>query len=110
MPKGRDKVTIKIPRELYGRLVGMIKGTGFGSVTEFVVYVMRDLAAGAVGAAERADGARGRGDTQAVEGAGILGLKETAKILTQRTQRTQRRIGSETARTERSTAENAEKD
>jgi hypothetical protein len=46
MPKGRDKVTIKIPRELYGRLVGMIKGTGFGSVTEFVVYVMRDLAAG----------------------------------------------------------------
>ncbi|MCX5654654.1 MAG: CopG family transcriptional regulator [Planctomycetota bacterium] len=46
MPKGRDKVTIKIPRELYGRLVGMIKGTGFGSVTEFIVYVMRDLAAG----------------------------------------------------------------
>jgi hypothetical protein len=46
MPKGRDKVTIKIPRELYKRLVGMIKGTGFGSVTEFVVYVMRDLAAG----------------------------------------------------------------
>jgi hypothetical protein len=46
MPKGRDKVTIKIPRELYRRLVGMIKGTGFGSVTEFVVYVMRDLAAG----------------------------------------------------------------
>jgi hypothetical protein len=46
MAKGRDKVTIKIPRELYGRLVGMIKGTGFGSVTEFIVYVMRDLAAG----------------------------------------------------------------
>ncbi|MBM4018763.1 MAG: CopG family transcriptional regulator [Planctomycetes bacterium] len=46
MPKGRDKVTIKIPRELYRRLQEMVKGTGFGSVTEFIVYVMRDLAAG----------------------------------------------------------------
>jgi Arc/MetJ-type ribon-helix-helix transcriptional regulator len=46
MPKGRDKVTIKIPRELYRRLQAMVKGTGFGSVTEFIVYVMRDLAAG----------------------------------------------------------------
>ena len=46
MPKGRDKVTIKIPRELYQRLQGIIADTGFASVTEFIVYVMRDLAAG----------------------------------------------------------------
>ncbi len=46
MSLGRDKVTIKIPRELYERLGGMIEGTGFGSVTEFIVWVMRDLAAG----------------------------------------------------------------
>jgi Arc/MetJ-type ribon-helix-helix transcriptional regulator len=44
--KGRDKVTIKIPRELYRRLTTLIEGTGFGSVTEFIIYVLRDLAAG----------------------------------------------------------------
>jgi Arc/MetJ-type ribon-helix-helix transcriptional regulator len=39
-----DKVTIKIPRELYEKLQGMIEGTGFSSVTEFIVFVMRTLA------------------------------------------------------------------
>jgi hypothetical protein len=43
---GRDKVTIKIPRELYGNLQGLIKNTGFGSVTEFIVHVLRDVASG----------------------------------------------------------------
>ncbi len=38
------KVTIKIPRELYERLLEMISGTGFTSVTEFIVFVMRTLA------------------------------------------------------------------
>lgn len=42
----RDKVTIKIPRELYHRLVEMTEGTGFSSVTEFIVFVMRTLASG----------------------------------------------------------------
>jgi hypothetical protein len=46
MPKGRDKVTIKIPRELYLRLGTLIEGKGFGSVTEYIVYVMRNVAAG----------------------------------------------------------------
>jgi len=41
-----DKVTIKIPRELYEKLQGMIEGTGFSSVTEFIVFVMRTLASG----------------------------------------------------------------
>ena len=41
-----DKVTIKIPKELYENLQDMIEGTGFSSVTEFIVFVMRSLAAG----------------------------------------------------------------
>jgi len=39
-----SKVTLKIPRELYHRLGKMIEGTGFSSVTEFIVFVMRTLA------------------------------------------------------------------
>jgi Arc/MetJ-type ribon-helix-helix transcriptional regulator len=39
-----DKVTMKIPRELYEKLREMIEGTGFSSVTEFIVFVMRSLA------------------------------------------------------------------
>lgn len=41
-----NKVTIKIPRELYRRLNSMVKDTGFSSVTEFIVFVMRNLASG----------------------------------------------------------------
>ncbi len=39
-----DKVTLKIPRQLYNRLQEIISESGFNSVTEFVVDVMRDLA------------------------------------------------------------------
>jgi Arc/MetJ-type ribon-helix-helix transcriptional regulator len=39
-----DKVTLKIPRELYEKLRVMIESTGFSSVTEFIVFVMRSLA------------------------------------------------------------------
>lgn len=39
-----DRVTIKIPRELYDRLGILIEGTGFASVTEFVVFAMRTIA------------------------------------------------------------------
>jgi hypothetical protein len=38
-------VTLKIPRPLYERLSRVIEGTGFRSVTEFAVYVLRDLVA-----------------------------------------------------------------
>ena len=38
------KVTLKIPRELYTKLGNMIEDTGFSSVTEFIVFVMRTLA------------------------------------------------------------------
>jgi hypothetical protein len=38
-------VTLKIPRPLYEQLGQVIDGTGFKSVTEFAVYVLRDLVA-----------------------------------------------------------------
>ncbi len=41
-----NKVTIKIPKELYENLQEIIEGTGFSSVTEFIVFVMRSLASG----------------------------------------------------------------
>jgi len=41
-----NKVTIKIPRELYKKLKDIIKNTGFSSVTEFIVYAMRNIASG----------------------------------------------------------------
>jgi len=40
-----DKATIKIPKTLYKALKDQIAGTGFSSVTDFIVYVMRDIAA-----------------------------------------------------------------
>ena len=38
-----SKVTIKIPRILYNRLSEIVEGSGFNSVTDFIVYVLRDL-------------------------------------------------------------------
>lgn len=40
----RDKVTIKIPKPLYNNLKEIIGDTGFNSVTDFIVYVLRDIA------------------------------------------------------------------
>jgi hypothetical protein len=39
----KDKVTIKIPRALYNSLKKQIAGTGFNSVTDFIVYLLRDI-------------------------------------------------------------------
>lgn len=41
--KPDSKVTIKIPRILYNQLSEIVNGTGFNSVTDFIIYVMRDL-------------------------------------------------------------------
>ncbi len=43
MQREKSKVTIKIPRPLYEGLSEVIEGSGFNSVTEFIVYVLRDL-------------------------------------------------------------------
>jgi Arc/MetJ-type ribon-helix-helix transcriptional regulator len=40
-----DKVTIKIPRPLYEKIRAAIRGAGYNSVTDFVVYVLRDILA-----------------------------------------------------------------
>ncbi|MFQ5842560.1 MAG: CopG family transcriptional regulator [Thermodesulfobacteriota bacterium] len=48
-----DKVTIKIPRRLYDHLRNIIEDSGFNSVTDFIVYVMRDIAS--TGRAEAGD-------------------------------------------------------
>lgn len=40
---GSDRVTLKIPRPLYDKLKIVIEGSGFSSVNEFVVYILRDL-------------------------------------------------------------------
>ena len=39
----KDKVTLKIPRPLYEKLKTVIQESGFSSVNEFVVYILRDL-------------------------------------------------------------------
>ncbi len=44
--KAKAPVTLKIPAELYENLSKLIEGTGFRSVTEFAIYVLRDVAAG----------------------------------------------------------------
>jgi metal-responsive CopG/Arc/MetJ family transcriptional regulator len=43
MKDRKKKVTIKIPKPLYDNLSEIIEGSGFNSVTEFIVYVLRDL-------------------------------------------------------------------
>ena len=38
-----DKVTIKIPRQLYVKVQQLIGESGFNSPTDFIVYVLRDV-------------------------------------------------------------------
>lgn len=44
-PKAEKNVLIPIPKTLHRRLAGMIKDTGFSSVEDYVVFVMRELIA-----------------------------------------------------------------
>ncbi len=39
-------VTLKLPEELFKNLGKLIDGTGFRSVTEFAIHVLRDVASG----------------------------------------------------------------
>ena len=43
--KKDNKVTIKIPRPLYNNLKFLIEDSGFNSVNDFIVYILRDIAA-----------------------------------------------------------------
>ena len=40
-----DRVTLKIPRPLYEKLQHVIEDSGYRSVNEFVVHVLRDVLA-----------------------------------------------------------------
>jgi metal-responsive CopG/Arc/MetJ family transcriptional regulator len=40
-----DRVTLKIPRPLYEKLQHVIEDSGYRSVNEFVVHVLRDILA-----------------------------------------------------------------
>ena len=40
-----DRVTLKIPRPLYEKLKHVIENSGYRSVNEFVIHVLRDLVA-----------------------------------------------------------------
>ena len=42
-PKKNDKVTIKIPRPLYNHIKLIKENLGFNSVTDFVVYLLRNI-------------------------------------------------------------------
>ena len=53
MPEPR--VTIKIPRPLYERILKSIEGSGFSSATDFIVYVLRDVMSGAGDKTQEAD-------------------------------------------------------
>ena len=55
------QVTLKIPRPLYEQLKQVITGSGFHSVTEFAVYVLRDLVSH--------HGSTGRGPVKSAEAA-----------------------------------------
>ena len=85
------KVTIKIPRALYNRIKSIIEDSGFDSVTDFVVYVLRDFAAGVGDAAGKsgqskplvAGDAAGAGDPRAPgapEDASTLTAAEIRKV------------------------------
>ena len=39
-----NKVTIKIPRPLYNNLKLLVEDSGFNSVNDFIVYILRDIA------------------------------------------------------------------
>lgn len=65
------KATIKIPRALYNNLKEVIAGSGFDSVTDFVVYVLRDIVSterskAAVPAEPAAPGSLNRDELEAV--------------------------------------------
>lgn len=38
----RDYVTLSVPRELYENAESAIQGTGFRSVTEYVIFLLRE--------------------------------------------------------------------
>ena len=65
MPEPR--VTIKIPRPLYERILKSIEGSGFSSATDFIVYVLRDVMSGAGEKSHDGDGELTREELEAIK-------------------------------------------
>ena len=65
MPEPR--VTIKIPRPLYERILKSIEGSGFSSATDFIVYVLRDVMSGAGEKTHDGDGELTREELEAIK-------------------------------------------
>ncbi len=65
MPEPR--VTIKIPRPLYERILKSIEGSGFSSATDFIVYVLRDVMSGAGNKTHGGDGELTREELDAIK-------------------------------------------
>ncbi len=65
MPEPR--VTIKIPRPLYERILKSIEGSGFSSATDFIVYVLRDVMSGAGNKTHDCDGELTREELEAIK-------------------------------------------
>jgi Arc/MetJ-type ribon-helix-helix transcriptional regulator len=76
-----DKVTLKIPRPMYEHLKQTIVGSGFGSVNEFVVYILRELTSS--GPAKEATPAKGApASKQQTDASGLT--REEVEIIKQR--------------------------
>ncbi len=78
------KVTLKIPKPLYDHISRLIEGSGFNSVTDFVVFVLRDIVyEGRVPAVEavRPAGGKGKpGGGRAVEASGEFTGEQLERI------------------------------
>jgi Arc/MetJ-type ribon-helix-helix transcriptional regulator len=77
------KVTLKIPKPLYDHISRLIEGSGFNSVTDFVVFVLRDIVyEGRVPAADAAKvAARGKSAVgKAVEASGEFSGEQLERI------------------------------
>ena len=78
MPDSR--VTIKIPRGIYQRIQQITESSGFNSVTDFIVYVLRDVVSGAPTDGAW-DGARGGSDGDPLRRAEIRAIRQRLKTL-----------------------------
>ena len=81
---GGGDVTLKIPRPLYEQLKQVIEGSGFHSVTEFAVYVLRDLVSHHAGARGDPAGflrATTEGDVEALSPAEIEAIRKRLESL-----------------------------
>ena len=80
---GDAHVTLKIPRPLYKQLKQVIEGSGFHSVTEFAVYVLRDLVShhSATGPSQPAPAQEGSVDVEALSPAEIEAIRNRLESL-----------------------------